>query len=289
MPETYRPPKGKSYPDWHAVFDDAQPMTWTVMNTGIISGVLKNNAQPDSFPPHRDPAERYDYAVMAFHFKHPLHGEILVDTGFDRSFHMHPPFGNLSFTMRVVYALTKVQCVQEEGGMDLASHLARHQITPSHVFLTHVHADHTAGLPSISSSCHIHYGEKERTLLSRLLCGNHFVGKSSVRLLDMSTGTSLPPFSHVVDVFGDATLWAISTPGHTRDHLAYLINASPAPVLIAGDAELTGWAMKDEILVSTIDGARGKQEVRRSAGMIRSFHAMYPNVQVWFSHDEAHL
>jgi hypothetical protein len=38
-----------------------------------------------------------------------------------------------------------------------------------------------------------------------------------------------------------------------------------------------------------IDGARGKQEVQRSATMIRAFHATCPHVQLWFSHDEDHL
>ena len=36
-------------------------------------------------------------------------------------------------------------------------------------------------------------------------------------------------------------------------------------------------------------GARGKQEVQRSATMIRAFHATCPHVQLWFSHDEDHL
>ena len=286
---TYQAPTGKPYQNWDEVFGDAQPMPWAAMNTGFISGVLKNNAQPDSFPPHRDPEERYDYAVMAFHFRHPTHGDILVDTGFDRTFHTHPPYGNLSFTMRFYYTLTKVRCIQREDGIDIGSHLDRRQITPAHVFLTHVHSDHTAGLPSLPSQSHIYFGKRERTLMSRLLCGNHFAGKSAIRLLDLRTGKALEPFSHVSDIFGDGTLWAISTPGHTRDHLAYLINTSPTPVLVVGDAELTAWAMKDEILVSTIDGARGKQEVQRSATMIRTFHAMHPHVQIWFSHDEDHL
>ncbi len=259
------------------------------MNTAYISGVLRNNAQPDSFPPHRDPTERYDYAVMAFHFRHPTHGDILIDTGFDRTFHERPPNGNLSFTMRVYYTLTKVRCIQSDGDLPLGSHLERHDINPAHVFLTHLHSDHTAGLPSVPSQSRIYYGKRERTLISRLLSSNHFAEKSSIHLLDMSTGKAMAPFFHVVDVFGDATFGAISTPGHTRDHLAHLISTSPTPVLIVGDAELTRWAMKDEILVSTIDGARGKQEVQRSATMIRSFHAMHPHVQIWFSHDEDHL
>ncbi len=282
-------PDGKPYHDWHAVFDDAQPMPWKAWNTGYISGALKNNAQPESFPPHRNPTERYNYAVMAFHFRHQTHGDILIDTGFDRTFHEHPPYGNLSFTMRVYNKLMNVQYTQSNGDMDLGSHLEKNQITPTHVFLTHLHADHTGGLPSIPSQSHIYYGKQERTFLSRLLCGNHFAGKSCVYLLDMSTGKALSPFSQVVDVFGDGALWAVSTPGHSRDHLAYLINTTPTPIFVVGDAELTAWAMQDEILVSTVDGARGKQEIQRSAAMIRTFHTMYPHVQIWFSHDEDHL
>ena len=287
--ETFHAPSGKPYHDWQEVFADAQPMPWTTFNTGFISGVLKNNALPESFPAHRDPTARYDYAVMAFHFRHPSQGDVLIDTGYDRTFHDRPPYGNLSFAMRAVYTLTKVKCIQKEADIDLGSHLERHQITPAHVFLTHLHSDHTAGLPAVSASCPIYYGTQERSLVSCLLCGNHLAGKSSIRLLDMSTGVALAPFSHVIDVFGDGTFWAVSTPGHTLDHLAYLINTSPIPVLIVGDAELTSWAMKDGILVSTIDGARGKQEVQRSASMIREFHALHPHVQIWFSHDEDHL
>ena len=107
--------------------------------------------------------------------------------------------------------------------------------------------------------------------------------------MDMSSGESLAPFTHVVDILGDGTFGALSTPGYTPDHLAYLINTAPTPVFIAGDAELTTWAMEDEILVSTVDGASGREAVQNSANMIRTFHSMYPDVPVWFSHDEDRL
>lgn len=287
--EIYQAPNGQPYRDWEPVFDDAQPLPWTAFNTGYITGALQNNAQRESFPPHRNPADRYEYAVMAFHFKHPRNGDILIDTGFDRTFHDNPPYGNLSFTMRAYSALKRVQYTQHPSDIDLTSHLVNHQIAPAHVFLTHLHADHTGGLPALPSRSRVYYGRQERTFLSRLLCGNHFTEKSSIHLLDMGTGKALSPFSHVIDVFGDGTLWAVSTPGHTRDHLAYLINTAPTPILIVGDAELTTWAMQDEILVSASNGARGKRWVQRSADMIRTFHATYPHVQIWFSHDEDHL
>ena len=133
--ETYQVPNGKLYHDWQAVFDDAQPLLWTAFNTGYIFGALKNYAQPESIPPHRNPADCYDYAVMVFHFRHPTHSDILIDTGFDRTFHDHPPYGNLSFTMRVYTTLMNVQYTQSTDDIDLMSHLKKHQITPAHVFL----------------------------------------------------------------------------------------------------------------------------------------------------------
>ena len=286
--QVHQLPEGKRYDDWSEVFADAQPLPWTAFNTGYIYGALKNNAEPESFPSHRDPTERYEYAVMAFHVRHPVEGDILIDTGFDRSYHDQPQ-GNLSFAMRAYSALRRVEYTQRATGIDLGSHLEKHQITPEHVFLTHLHADHTGGLPAVPAQAHVYCGKRERRFLSRLLVGKHLAGRPPLRLLDMGMAHALSPFSHVIDVFGDATLWAVSTPGHTRDHLSYLINTTPTPVLVVGDAELTTWAMGDGILVSTVDGVHGRQEVQRSAHMIRAFHAMYPEVQIWFSHDEQHL
>ena len=131
----YHVPKGKSYGDWQEVFTDSQPMQWGAFNTGYIYGALKNNAQPTSFPPHRNPTECYEYAAMAFYLGHHTHGDILIDTGFDRSFHENPPFGNLSFAMRAYNRLLNVQYTQKHKNIDLMSHLKKHQITPAHVFL----------------------------------------------------------------------------------------------------------------------------------------------------------
>jgi hypothetical protein len=139
----YDVPKGKTYGDWQEVFADSQPMQWGGFNTGRIYGALKNNAQPASFPPHRDPTERYEYAVMVFYVRHRRHGDILIDTGFDHSYHENPVSGNLSAAMRAYARLMNVQYTQKQKGIDLMSQLERHELDPAHVFLTHLHADHT--------------------------------------------------------------------------------------------------------------------------------------------------
>lgn len=285
----YKPPAGRPYKDWQSVFVDARPMPFTAFNTGYIFGALSNNTQVGSLPPHRDPEREFEYPVMAFHFRHPIQGDVLIDVGFDQAFHDDEARGSLSLLMRLYSKVLNVRYTQREPGIDLRSHLEAKRIVPSHVFLTHLHADHTAGLLSLSSESHLYYGKGERRLLSRLLVGNHLKKGLPTRLLDMSSGRVMDPFDSVLDVFGDGTFWAISTPGHTPDHISYLINTSPNPILIVGDAELAGWAMKEGILVSSTDGAHGRKEARRSADMIRRFHAKHPDVQLWFSHDEEHL
>jgi glyoxylase-like metal-dependent hydrolase (beta-lactamase superfamily II) len=44
------------------------------------------------------------------------------------------------------------------------------------------------------------------------------------------------PIGKAIDIFGDQTVWAISTPGHSKGHISYLVNTEDRPVLIAGDA-----------------------------------------------------
>ena len=38
------------------------------------------------------------------------------------------------------------------------------------------------------------------------------------------------------DLLGDGSLWAISTPGHTKGHISYLINGLDGPILLTMDA-----------------------------------------------------
>jgi glyoxylase-like metal-dependent hydrolase (beta-lactamase superfamily II) len=104
-------------------------------------------------------------------------------------------------------------------------------------------------------------------------------------LIDFNKGFSLAPFKKVIDIFGDGSFWAISTPGHTNDHISYLVNIKDSPVLIVGDAELTKWAMENGIIVNTDYGKKGRKDVLQSAKAIREFHKLFPQVEIHFSHD----
>ncbi|MCP4130104.1 MAG: MBL fold metallo-hydrolase [bacterium] len=284
----YSVPSGKEYVNWDDVFKESQQMAFTSFNTGNISGALKNYIEEESLPENYDAAKIADYAVLAFHFKHPQKGDILIDSGFDRSFYDIPLIGNLPIIIRIFQKLNKIEYTQKKDE-DLLFHLEKYNINPSHAFLTHMHPDHTAGIPAILPDCSIYYGKKENSFYYRGAVGNHLKAKKNIHLLDLSSGASLAPFHRVLDLFGDGTFWALSTPGHTKDHIAYLINCAPAPILIVGDAELNKWGMENEVLMNTDYGKKGQIAVQESAQMIRDFHKMYPQVQIWFSHDTQYI
>ncbi len=283
--ETGNVPSAQKYQNWDDVFKNSQQMTFRPLNTGSIYSSLKPYTQKESLPKGYDHAIMKNYAVMVFYFRHPEKGDILVDSGFDRSFYENPPFGNLSAPYREYLESNNVKYTQKKDE-DLMFHLKKHNINPSYTFLTHLHPDHTAGLPVLPDKCKICYGKLEDSPEYRQLLENHFKGKKNIHFLDANSGTAIAPFNKALDVFGDGSFWALSTPGHTIDHFAYLINTAPAPLLIVGDAELTKWGMENGVFMNTDHGEQGKTAVQNSAKIIRQFHIMYPHVQIWFSHDE---
>ena len=46
-------------------------------------------------------------------------------------------------------------------------------------------------------------------------------------------------FTAVVDIFGDASVWAIHVPGHSPGSTAYLVRTTTGPKLLVGDASHT--------------------------------------------------
>ena len=48
-------------------------------------------------------------------------------------------------------------------------------------------------------------------------------------------------FDAVLDIFGDASVFAIHTPGHTAGSTAYLVRSTQGPILLVGDTSHTQW------------------------------------------------
>jgi hypothetical protein len=76
----------KKYTNWEEVFASAKPMEFNAFNTGRINGKLKTYAETTSFPENVDNDIDLGCDMMAFSFKHPEKGDILIDCGFSSSY-----------------------------------------------------------------------------------------------------------------------------------------------------------------------------------------------------------
>jgi glyoxylase-like metal-dependent hydrolase (beta-lactamase superfamily II) len=119
--------------------------------------------------------------------------------------------------------------------------------------------------------------------LGRVAVGSHFAGKPGLRTLDYTGIEPMPPLGPAIDLLGDGSLWAISTPGHTPDHSSYLVNSEP-PTLLVGDASHFAWAFEHDIAPRAWTSADGARAVESLAGL-RRFAARYPRVRIVFGHE----
>jgi len=114
---------------------------------------------------------------------------------------------------------------------------------PDWLFLTHGHADHSGGAARLEAAgARIVAGETTSAWLS--------AGDETAISLNRARAAGVYPADYVfvplseVGViapgdrkrFGDAVIEAIATPGHSADHLSYLVEVGGTRVLVGGDA-----------------------------------------------------
>ena len=62
----------------------------------------------------------------------------------------------------------------QQAGEDLSAQLARLDVHPRAVFFTHLHPDHTGGVPALDSQTKLVFGRNQASFLARAAIGNHF-------------------------------------------------------------------------------------------------------------------
>jgi N-acyl homoserine lactone hydrolase len=254
----------------------------TTFQTGVVHMDACLNLDPAS--PRQADCDHLprDLAVLVHWVHHPRFGDFLIDTGFDDSFAKHPPYGSYAGAMKLFNWANGVSNRQEPG-MDLAAQLARLNVHPKAVFFTHLHPDHTGGVPALGLQTEFVFGKAEASFLARAAVANHFQANAKFFSIDFLAAPSIPPLGPCVDLLGDGSFWAISAPGHTDDDMAFLINKA-APVLLTGDASHFAWAFKTGVGPRGWNAA-GTARGRVSLEQLRAFARAYPSVKLIYGHE----
>ncbi len=271
--------------NWEAIFKRGKAIQVIAMNTGYAV------AQPHSCPylnPNTIPKD-YDMSrvqrspIYCYAVRYPNKGDLLIDSGLDQSFHTHPPHGNLPLMLRLYQIVTRTSYRQKQN-QNLGYWLKHYKLHPRKVLLTHVHQDHFCGLSELDRDVEVLFGKKETGFLYKAAAGKYLKGKLHIKTINFDQGIPVYPFSKVVDVSGDQTIWAISSPGHTVDHISYLINVKDHPVLLIGDLSVSKYHLINNIEVSSDKGPEGYRALQKSLNELKTFKQMYPQVKIYFSH-----
>lgn len=160
--------------------------------------------------------------------------------------------GPFTFKGTVSYILGRGKVAIIDPGPDDEAHIAAllaavRGETVTHIFVTHTHRDHSPAVPKVKAATGaIVYAEGPHRLARPL-----FIGET--RRLDASADTDFRPDVALADgemVSGDGwTLEALTTPGHTANHMAYAFKERD--LLFSGD-HVMAWSTS---IVAPPDGA----------------------------------
>ena len=184
---------------------------------------------------------RITLPVFTYLIEHPK-GLILVDTGLCREISPQgvydPRAAAAVFPSRMAALLHPVL----PAGMAIHEQLAGMGLAPEDldcVLLTHLDADHVAGLRHVSGAKRIVVPEYEyywscRTVYKRRQPQELWIRYPMER--PFYRGSTLGPNHWVIDLFGDESVQLVNVPGHTEGQAAIVIRNGARFVLLAADA-----------------------------------------------------
>ena len=268
-----------SYHSWEEILSSPKPITIQTYSTGMmqtdLSGIMNLN--------HEKAADIEDVVVNipvnASIIHHQEFGAYLIDAGLDASY-VSKPYGTVK-GMLVKKMLGKGS---QEPNTHIAAIAEQENIPLQGVWLTHLHPDHIAGVVDLPKNIPYVVGEDERYINFRFFMqSGHLAGLEALYEIDFDQGIDLPPFGKCVDLFGDGSLWAIESSGHSNGHVMYFINGVDEQVIVTGDACNDQYQFDTGIGPGYFSSDPGKaQKVLES---ILIFKERYPEVKLVYGHD----
>lgn len=207
---------------------------WAVNLSGLVN--LDNpKARSAGLEDRQEPIEIYTYSLA-----HPSAGTFIVDSGISESLRVPEENPDIGWPIKIVLDTDALKVVQttaeieeEVGGID-------------GIFLTHIHLDHILGISDLADETPLYMGWGESA-------NKKFEHMATQGTTDRMIANASPPkewqFDEegIVDIFGDASVFAIHSPGHTPGSTVYLVRTTNGPELLLGDTCHTAWGWNNGV------------------------------------------
>lgn len=185
---------------------------WKADLSGLIN--LKDpKAVQAGLTDHEEPIQIYAHLV-----RHPTQGFFMIDTGVSKQFAEDPKSVGVPWVLRSFAKMDKLQ-VRE----DALSAIRSEGVPLKGVLMTHLHFDHISGMPDVPF--YTGPGEAEEKKFENVVVqgmeDRFFEGRPAIQEFRFTKDPD-GKLEGVIDIFGDGSLFAILTPGHTAGHLSYL-------------------------------------------------------------------
>jgi glyoxylase-like metal-dependent hydrolase (beta-lactamase superfamily II) len=250
--------------------------TWQVPLEGMLN-LDHPTAKAAGLQSSDQPISIYFHAL-----RHPTRGLFIVDTGVEHAFKSDP---ERALVRGFMAKAAKVDTIEVK--LDLKTWLAQQPEPLAGVFLTHLHLDHILGMPDVPRGTPVFTGPGEArssgvlNLFTRPITDRAFEGHATFAEWQFQPDPE-QRFAGVLDVFGDASLWALHVPGHTPGSTAFLARTPQGPVLIAGDACHTSWGWQHGVEPGTF--SKDAEESAESFKTLQELVKRHPNIDVRLGH-----
>ena len=223
--------------------------------------------------------------IPAFLVEHPGAGLALIDTGLHPSVAVRPSenFGRVT--------LLAFRDLRMDAGQALPAQLRERGREPSAVktvVMTHLHVDHASGISEFPGATFlVTRAEWEAATDQGPMHGyvtRQFDHAFDYRLLDFEgrAPESFSGFGRSFDVFGDGSVRAVYTPGHTLGHMSVVLRTGSGEVLVAGDAIYLRRTLDDTHLPYRTED---EHLFRRSLRELRQYADQTPDALIIPGHD----
>ena len=221
----------------------------------------------------------------AFLVEHPGAGPVLIDTGLHPSVGVDPKqnFGRLLGHFARGIKMTAEQAVPAQlraRGLDAAD--------VRFVLMTHMHPDHASAISEFPDATFVLSQQEWNAASHGKVTDGYIKGQYDFgfdyRTFDFdSRGTeSFATFGRSFDIFGDGSIRAVFTPGHTHGHTSYVLRLRDREVLVAGDAIFTTRTLEQSVLPHML---ADEHQFRRSLKEIQRYRERTPGALIIPGHD----